>query len=232
MKPVIVFDVNETLLDLAWLDPTFGRIFGAHAATETRKKWFKQVLELFLTGVAVGKHRAFAVLTDDALRMIAAQQGRTVAPEERQGLKAALGELPAHADVARGLERLNAAGFRVVALTNSGRESATKLLERAGILAEFEQVLSAEDVQRHKPAREAYGHAARSCGVGIEDILLVAAHSWDVAGALSAGCKAAFVSRPGQVLSPGVPDPDFQGSDVGAVAEQIVAKFGKGGLND
>ncbi|WP_262506332.1 hypothetical protein [Rufibacter tibetensis] len=38
--------------------------------------------------------------------------------------------------------------------------------------------------------------------VKLEDIMLVAAHGWDVAGALRAGARAAFLSRPGQALYP------------------------------
>jgi 2-haloacid dehalogenase len=33
-------------------------------------------------------------------------------------------------------------------------------------------------------------------------MLMVAAHAWDITGALSAGCKAAFVQRPGKALDP------------------------------
>lgn len=223
MKPVIVFDVNETLLDMAALDATFGRIVGVSAASETRKKWFKQVLELFLTGVAVGRHRPFAQLTDDALRMVAAQAGSEATEDQRAMLKAGLGELPVHPDVEAGLARLKAGGFAIAALTNSGRDAATRLLKRAGLLDRFDKVLSAEDVERHKPAPEAYQHAARSLGVELKDIVLVAAHSWDVAGALAAGCRAAFVARPGQVLSPGVPTPQFQGRNIAAVAELLIA---------
>ncbi len=54
MKPVIVFDVNETLLDMVALDVIFGKIFGGATAGELRKKWFKQVLELFLTATVIG----------------------------------------------------------------------------------------------------------------------------------------------------------------------------------
>jgi 2-haloacid dehalogenase len=41
---VIVFDSNETLLDLSALDPHFARAFGDASA---RDVWFKQVLQLF-----------------------------------------------------------------------------------------------------------------------------------------------------------------------------------------
>ena len=41
MARVIVFDVNETLLDLRGLDPHFARAFGA---AEIREEWFSQVV--------------------------------------------------------------------------------------------------------------------------------------------------------------------------------------------
>jgi 2-haloacid dehalogenase len=59
--------------------------------------------------------------------------------------------------------------------------------------------------------------------VSIGDVRLVAAHHWDIAGALSAGCQAAFVARPGMVLSPLADRPDIVGPDLAAVAEQIIA---------
>jgi 2-haloacid dehalogenase len=54
-------------------------------------------------------------------------------------------------------------------------------------------------------------------------VRLVAAHSWDVSGALSAGCKAAFVARPSAVLSPLGPQPDIVSPDIAGVVEEILA---------
>jgi 2-haloacid dehalogenase len=59
--------------------------------------------------------------------------------------------------------------------------------------------------------------------VAAGDVRLVAAHSWDVSGALAAGCRAAFVARPGMVLSPIGPQPDIIGPDISAVVDQIIA---------
>jgi 2-haloacid dehalogenase len=226
VKSVIVFDVNETLLDMAALDETFEKIFDGSNAAELRTKWFKQVLELFLTATVIDEYRRFDQLADDALRIVAAQEGREATKEDRQMLKEALGKLPAHRDVPAGLARLKAGGFTVAALTNSPRESAERQLEQAGLRGHLDKVLSADDLQRYKPALEAYEHAARELGVTPDQIVLVAAHSWDVAGALAAGCQAAFVARPGQVLSPGVPEPQYRGRDVAEVADQIVAAAG------
>jgi 2-haloacid dehalogenase len=54
-------------------------------------------------------------------------------------------------------------------------------------------------------------------------VRLVAAHAWDIAGAQAAGCAAAFVARPGKVLSPLGERPDVIGADLREVAAQIVA---------
>ena len=226
MKPVILFDMNETLLDMSALDPTFARIFGAASGAELRKKWFRQVLELFLTATITGEFRSFDKLTDEALQMLAMQQGREASAQDRAALKEAQMRLPAHPDVRPGLVRLKAAGFRLAVLSNSTEKSSKALLKLAGLDDQLEQVLSADTVERHKPAREAYEYAARELGVKAKEIVLVAAHAWDVAGAMAAGCGAAFVERPEKVPNPGNKKPQFQAGDITALAEQIVAKHG------
>ena len=224
MKPAIVFDMNETLLDMAALDSTFARILARGDGAESRKKWFKQVLELFLTATITGEYRSFDKLTDDALQMLAAQQGREASAEDRAALKEAQAKIPAHPDVRPGLERLKQAGFTLATLTNSTKQSAEKLLEYAGIRDQFDHVLSADAVARYKPAREAYEYAATELGVKTRGIVLVAAHAWDVAGAMAAGCEAAFVARPDKVLSPGGKAPRFKADDVSALAERLIAE--------
>jgi len=58
---------------------------------------------------------------------------------------------------------------------------------------------------------------------GLPPSELLAAHAWDVKGALRAGCAAAFVSRPGKVLEPLAPRPDVVGADLEAVAARLIA---------
>jgi len=53
-----------------------------------------------------------------------------------------------------------------------------------------------------KPAPQPYRMAAERLGVPIERVRVVAAHDWDVAGAIRAGASAAFVARPELPFSP------------------------------
>ena len=63
---------------------------------------------------------------------------------------------------------------------------------------------------------------ARELEIGPESILLVAAHSWDVAGAIRAGFQACFLRRPEQVLDEITPTPTLIVSDLRELAAQAV----------
>ncbi|HEX2097621.1 MAG TPA: haloacid dehalogenase type II [Rubrobacteraceae bacterium] len=219
MARVCVFDVNETLLDLAALDPHFERVFGD---ASIRQAWFGQFLALWLTEMATGAYTDFGTIGGAALEMLAERQSVSLSDEDKQRILGGMQELPPHPEVAENLSRLREVGIRLAALTNSTQQVADTQIENAGLQNHFEQVLSADTVKRLKPAPEPYRLAADSLGVQIGQIRLVAAHAWDIAGALRAGCAAAFVSRPGMVLNPLVERPDVVGTDLREVSNQII----------
>jgi 2-haloacid dehalogenase len=74
-----------------------------------------------------------------------------------------------------------------------------------------------------KPRREPYEMAARTFAVPTADVMFVAAHAWDLAGAMAAGCRAAFVARPNMPRNPIDPEPDIAGTDLGEIANRILA---------
>lgn len=221
MPRVCVFDVNETLLDLAGLDATFVSVFGEARA---RREWFTQVLQTALVTTLLGEYADFSAIGAAALEMTAARRGVEVVPEERERILGGMRQLRPHADVRDGLERLRGAGFRLAALTNSTREAAEAQLSHAGIREYFEMVLSADEVRRLKPAPEPYRMTAERLGAsgGTGGIRLIACHAWDVAGALKAGCAATYVARPGIPFDPLLPRPDIVATDLRDAAEQIL----------
>jgi 2-haloacid dehalogenase len=219
MTRVCVFDVNETLLDLGALDPQFERVFGDASA---RQAWFGQFLTSWLTATVIGVYQEFGTIGGTALEMIAERQGVELSDEDKQQILNGMQNLPPHPEVEENLGRLRDAGIRLAALTNSTQQVADAQIDNSGLREYFEQVLSADAVQRLKPAPEPYHMAAESLGVDIGQVRLVAAHAWDVAGAMSAGCAAAFVARPGMVLNPLFERPDVMGSDLREVADGIL----------
>jgi 2-haloacid dehalogenase len=219
MARVCVFDVNETLLDLGALDPHFERAFGDAGV---RRAWFLQLLQSALVATVTGAYSDFGTAGGAALQMVAEREGVGLSDEDKQRILGGMRELPPHPEVAESLDRLRDAGLRMVTLTNSTQQVAEAQLENSGLRAYFEQILSADAVRRLKPAPEPYHMATESLGVEMEGVRLIAAHAWDVAGALRAGCAAAFVARPGMVLDPLVERPDVVGADLREVADRIL----------
>jgi 2-haloacid dehalogenase len=219
MRRVQLFDVNETLLDLTAMDPHFQRIFGDAGVRVT---WFSQMIQSALVATVTGAYRPFGAHAMAALEMTAEQAGIQLADGDREAVAAQMRQLPAHPEVADALHRLGDAGLRLAALTNSTEEVARAQLEHAGLIDAFELVLSADTVGRLKPAPEPYLMAAKRLGAAVDQVRLVAAHAWDVAGAARAGCATAFVARPGKVLDPLVERPEIVGADLAEVADAIL----------
>ncbi len=220
MRRVQVFDVNETLLDLAAMDPYFERVFGDAGV---RRAWFNQMIQSALVATVTGAYSQFGAIGMAALTMTAQQAGVELHDEDRDTILGQMRQLPAHPEVAGALRRLRDAGLRLAALTNSTEQVARAQLEHAGLIDAFELVLSADAVRRLKPAPEPYRMAAERLGVAVREVRLIAAHAWDVAGAARAGCATAFVARPGKVLDPLVEPPDVVGADLAEVADGILA---------
>ena len=221
MARVIVFDVNETLLDLKALDPLFARLFGDAAV---RREWFQAVISSAMVVTLTGHYHDFSRVGAAALEVVARRHRRELRDEDRHAVAETMRRLPPHPEVPDALQSLRDAGLRLVALTNSAPAVMESQLDNAGLTVHFDRLLSVDRARQLKPSLEVYRMAARELGVDTGAMRMVAAHGWDLAGAMSAGCAAAFVARPGQYLEPLFPEPDIIGDNLAQVAEQIIEK--------
>lgn len=119
--------------------------------------------------------------------------------------------------------KLKAAGFRMVTLTNSAPATVSQQLKNAGLTDFFERAFSVDAVKKFKPAADTYQYVARELGASTSELRMIAAHAWDVHGAMRAGCAAAFIARPGHALFPLGPKPDITAADLRAAADRIIA---------
>jgi 2-haloacid dehalogenase len=218
---VLVFDVIETLLDLSALDPAFEAVFGDRAV---RQQWFQQMLQSALVSTVTDAYHDFTQIGRAALTMVAQRRAVELSQGDQQRILGTIRQLPPHSDVIEGLGQLREAGFRMAALTNSTAEVAEAQLQHAGLREFFEQALSADMARRLKPAREAYHLAAQRLGIEPGNMRMIAAHAWDVTGAIRAGCAAAFIARPNMVLDPAGEQPDIVAPNMHAAAGAIIAR--------
>ncbi len=222
-RPVIVFDVNETLLDLDALCPTFDRIFNDPAAM---RLWFADLILYSEALTLAGVYVPFTDIGGAVLRMLAATRDITISDADAAELTNRFATMPPHPEVPAALRRLREHGFRLFTLTDNTLEISGRQLERAGVIDVFERRFSVnETVRRHKPAPEAYHSVAAALEADPGDICLIASHVWDTIGAVAAGWQAALILREGNAPLDVGPQPNYVGKDLDVIADQLIERY-------
>ncbi|HLZ00659.1 MAG TPA: haloacid dehalogenase type II [Bradyrhizobium sp.] len=219
--PLIVFDVNETLLDLETMEPTFQRIFGDKSAM---RLWFANFIMYSAALTVAGCYVPFTDIGAAVMKMLADTRGIGISEADRRELAEKFSTMPPHPEVPAALRKLKTAGLRLFTLTDNLLEVQTRQLTQGGIVDLFERRFSADGVKHHKPSREAYAYVERELGARPSEFCLIACHTWDTLGAVAAGWEAALIKRPGNdVLGVG-PQPQIVGRDLNDVADQLIAR--------
>nr|WP_111302123.1 haloacid dehalogenase type II [Paracoccus saliphilus] len=225
-RPILVFDVNETLLDLNHLCPIFGNIFGDPAVM---RDWFAQLILYSQTLTITGLQSDFATLAVAVLRMTGDIRNVTVTKQHSEMLRHAIGTMPAHPDAAAALGHLREQGFRMVTLTNSPLSDGPSALDRSGLSGFFEASFSVQPTGCFKPVPRTYQLVADRLAVSPRELCLVACHVWDTIGMQAMGGKGALVTHGANapLVVPGVPQPDVVASDLSALAREMVTTWGR-----
>jgi 2-haloacid dehalogenase len=219
--PLIVFDVNETLLDLRTMEPVFERIFGERQAM---RLWFANLIMYSTALTVAGYYVPFTDIGAAVMKMLADAQGIRIGDADKNALTEKFSTMPPYAEVPAALRRLRDAGFRLFTLTDNLLEVQTRQLEHGGIVDLFERRFSADGVKHHKPSRQAYAYVEQELGVSSWQLCMIACHTWDTLGAVAAGWEAALIRRVGNdVLGVG-PQPQIVGNDLNDVADQLIAR--------
>lgn len=161
---VLVFDVNETLSDLA---PLRGRFEDVGAPGHLLPTWFTGVLREGFALTAAGAHADFAFLAHDGLRTLLSRLENPPADEEAAArhIPDGFSRLDAHPDAPDDMGKLSDAGYRLTAMTDGSAAQTEQLLDRAAVLHCFETLSDVGGPRCWKPAPAAYRYAVERAGV-------------------------------------------------------------------
>jgi 2-haloacid dehalogenase len=129
--------------------------------------------------------------------------------------------LPPWPDVAAGMQALHN-HYSLAVLSNMSIATQTALRAHAGL--PFDVLRSAETVKAYKPAPAVYQMAISSLNVSPSEILMVAAHNYDLDAAKAQGMRTAFVARPSEGGNP-ESSYDFNATSFIDLAQQLGAEF-------
>jgi len=91
MPRICVFDVNETLLDLAVLDAPFESAFGRPGV---RREWFSQLLQSAFLATVTDAYVDFGTIGRAALEMVAERRGVRLSSPDREAILGTMLTLP------------------------------------------------------------------------------------------------------------------------------------------
>ncbi|MFC1233482.1 haloacid dehalogenase type II [Vibrio sp. F74] len=220
MQKTILFDINETVLDLSSLKPDFVTVFGSEEALPL---WFAKLLHTSTVCIATNVSSDFATLANITLNTIAVHYSVNLTDEDRTSLLNGLANLQAYSDIKPALVLLREHGFRTVAFSNSSANLIKQQIENAMLTEYFDRVISVETTDSFKPDPTVYQFASEVLNVPITALRLVATHDWDTHGALTAGLKAAYIARTQAPYNPLYLMPDINDNTMLKIAQKIIS---------
>jgi 2-haloacid dehalogenase len=226
-KPsVLIFDVNETLIDFQSLNPLFEKTFGDKRVL---REWLGHLILYSMTITMSGLYKDYWDIGRGVFRMVGGIRGVDVTEKDVEDLKTGMQTMPAWPDCKEGLAKLKEAGFRLVTLTNSPPPASggRSPLEHAGIAGLFEKQFYIQSAKAYKPAQVVYHHVAQDLDVPPSDCCMVATHVWDTIGGQAAGMQSALITRPGNAVLPidGLPQPNIVAKDTIDLAAKAAATW-------
>ncbi|NNF19726.1 MAG: haloacid dehalogenase type II [Flavobacteriaceae bacterium] len=192
-KPkLIVFDVNETLLDLSVMESEINTAAGDQSAFD---QWFSLLLQFAMAESLSDNYIDFGVVGKHTLEMTFTRLGKQISEAEVNNLLSMITSLAPHQEVPSALAKLKEAGYRMVTLTNGGHQTHTQQMQYSGLEQYFDRLYSVEAVRKFKPHPETYNYVLEKENCRASETMLIAAHAWDILGAQRAGYKTGFIKR-------------------------------------
>ncbi|WP_297077367.1 haloacid dehalogenase type II [uncultured Enterococcus sp.] len=205
-KPILVFDVNETLLDM---QPVATILTGIFHRPDAFRLWFDQLLIYSETFALTKEPVSFSDMGKATLLMLADYYEVTLTKTEITEWQQAFASMPPYAEVPQALSALKQAGFKLVTLTNNPVSVQKQQLSHGAIEHYFEDFYSTQAVESVKPDPLTYHHVETALQVEPSDFMMVACHIWDTIGASKVGWQSCFIKRPNNALLPLGPQPDL-----------------------
>ncbi|MGL5786145.1 MAG: haloacid dehalogenase type II [Bacteroidales bacterium] len=221
IKPKVIFlDVIETLVDITPLKQEIAKLMNNRP--DLAECWFSNMLLYSLVDTLTDRLHSFREVAFSSFEMIASANDIVYDKDVVLKTLGYVSQAPAHSDVPEGLRLLKTAGYKLITLTNSSLTTVNEQMSYAGISDYIDGCISIDDIGYFKPHRHVYRRAAERMGVKPEECLLIAAHGWDIAGAIESGMQAAFIQRKGSAVYPLGPKPIYSEDNLIDLAEDII----------
>jgi 2-haloacid dehalogenase len=224
----LTFDIFGTVLDLAGsLVPPASRFLADHHANIDGKAFWaqwraRQRIEQYQDNILMLGHSGYLETCRRAFIYSLQSNEIEFEPGDVDDFMDAYQHLLPYEDAAEGLKRL-APRFKLVALSN-GEQSYLEHLVDSQIRVDFDAVISVQHAGVFKPHPAVYRTAARMLKLEPAQVMMVAAHSFDILGARACGFRGAYVDRYGLPLEDAAKPADISVRDFIELSDVLLGK--------
>jgi 2-haloacid dehalogenase len=200
-----VFDAYGTLFDVSSVGALADRLAPGHGAAIARV-WRAKQLEYTWLGSLMERRSDFAAVTEQALDYTLAELVLALDADARRQLAEAWLDLRPYPDAVETLRAI-APAPRVI-LSNGTHGMLDPLLERSGVGAHVDSVISVDEAGVYKPSPRVYALAVERLQLAPDRIGFVSANGWDAVGAKAFGFTVWWINRAGVPIDRHGPAPD------------------------
>lgn len=216
VERIVVFDIIGTCFSLEKPRQQLIKLGAPSCALEL---WFAQSLRDAFAWSHAGDYQPLKeILQAQLLRTFKTFKIEPDSEQLSQVIKT-LGELELQPEAEEAFKILDESGWKIIALTNGSKDSTHNLLQQSGVHKYFSEVYSCDAIAKTKPHPDVY-HMIRADN--LDNIWLIAAHAWDIAGAKRVGMKTAFITQLEKDYLQIYPQPQIAVENLLEAARQIV----------
>ncbi len=188
-QKIVVFDIIGTCFSL---EKPRQQLIKLGAPDYALELWFAQALRDAFAFSHAGGYRPLKEILQAELPRTLQMLDIELNSSQLSQIMDTFSELELQPEAEEAFKVLTTSGWKIIALTNGSKDATRKLLERAGVQKYFAEVYSVDAIALTKPHPDVYKMIQTD---NLENVWLVAAHAWDIAGAERVGMKTAFVTQ-------------------------------------
>ncbi len=188
-QKIVVFDIIGTCFSL---EKPRQQLIKLGAPDYALELWFAQALRDAFAFSHAGGYRPLKEILQAELPRTLQMLDIELNSSQLSQIMDTFSELELQPEAEEAFKVLTTSGWKIIALTNGSKDATRKLLERAGVQKYFAEVYSVDAIALTKTHPDVYKMIQTD---NLENVWLVAAHAWDIAGAEGVGMKTAFVTQ-------------------------------------
>ena len=222
----LAFDIFGTVMDLTGsLSGPAGDFLAAHGSQMSGEAFYadwrdRQRIEQYQDSLLMLGHSGYLETCRRAFVYCLKKHNVSYTDEALREFMNAYKGLHPFGDAIQGLREL-ANRYKLVALSNGEQWYLEELL-RNNVPISFDAIISVDQVGAFKPSPGVYRKAVQRLGCEPGEIMMVAAHSFDILGAQACGFRAAYVDRYGLPTEESEYQPDIIVDDFVELASRLL----------